>query len=203
MAKKSTQEEAYAERLENLSGVWWKSMLDTQRPYRWNLRRLDPGVTLEVGCGIGRLLKSLPIGSVGVDHNNYSIELAQKNGCTALTAKDFKKSKHASKHTYDSILIPHVIEHMNEKDNIKMLKDYIPFLKKDGKIIVICPQEKGYSTDATHVDFYDFEALEKLLAKVGFSVEKKQSFPFPRVAGKYFPYNEFVVVARRMGIKTS
>lgn len=201
MAKKSTQEEAYAKRLENLSGVWWKSALDTQRPYRWNLKRLNPGKTLEVGCGIGRLLKSLPAGSVGVDHNSHSIEIAKKNGCTALTAADFKKSKHAEKGSYDSILIPHVIEHMNEKDNIKMLKEYIPFLKKNGKIIVICPQEKGYSTDATHVDFYDFDALEGLLGKVDFGVEKKQSFPFPRIVGRYFPYNEFVVVAKRTAKK--
>jgi hypothetical protein len=64
-------------------------------------------------------------------------------------------------------------------------------------VIVICPQERGYRTDATHVRFLDFDDIERLVAQVGATVQHRASFPFPRPLGKVFPYNEFVVVARR------
>lgn len=49
----------YAERLQTLETKRWKTLLDVQRPYRWNLRRLDLKRTLDVGCGIGRNLRNL------------------------------------------------------------------------------------------------------------------------------------------------
>ena len=48
----------------------WKRILDVQAPYRWNLRRLlGTRRTLDVGCGIGRNLVNLPVGSVGVSRH--------------------------------------------------------------------------------------------------------------------------------------
>ena len=76
----------YAERLETLEGARWKRLLDVQAPYRWNLRRLGLGFTLDVGCGIGRNLLHLDRRGVGVDHNVASVEIARGRGCTAYTA---------------------------------------------------------------------------------------------------------------------
>ena len=53
-----TKNIAYRDRLQSKE-TWWKQLLDVQRPYRANLRRLDMGFVLEVGCGIGRNLLSL------------------------------------------------------------------------------------------------------------------------------------------------
>ena len=50
----STADPAYTARLRDLEGRGWKQRLDVQAPYRWNLRRLHPGLTLDVGCEIGR-----------------------------------------------------------------------------------------------------------------------------------------------------
>ena len=196
MKKADTKGSDYTERLVRLEKKRWKDVLDVQRPYRWNISRLQPGKTLEVGCGIGRLLKHLPEGSVGVDHNAHSIKECRTAGMAALETKDFFKSKYAKKRSFDSILLAHVIEHMTPEENIKVLNSYLPYLKKDGKIIIICPQEKGYKTDQTHVALYDFNDLAKLLKEINFAVHKKHSFPFPRVAGKLFTYNEFVVTAK-------
>lgn len=197
MNKPDTKGVDYTNRLTRLEKKKWKDLLDVQRPYRWNINRLNPGKTLEVGSGIGRLLKHLPEGSVGVDHNEHSIEASVKEGMNAYQTERFFKTKHAKKESYDSILLAHVVEHMTPSENKKLLESYIPFLKKDGKIIIICPQEKGFTTDKTHVKLYDFKDLEKLLKGVGFSVEKQYSFPFARPVGKVFTYNEFIVVARR------
>jgi len=38
---------------------------------------------------------------------------------------------------------------------------------------------------------------KQILNVQGFRTESAQSFPFPRVTGKLFPYNEFVVVGQR------
>ena len=56
MIQESTETAAYRDRLVNLSGAWWKRLVPVQAPYRFNVRRLCPGLTLEIGCGIGRNL---------------------------------------------------------------------------------------------------------------------------------------------------
>jgi predicted SAM-dependent methyltransferase len=96
-----------------------------------------------------------------------------------LQTKDFSKSKYAKKASYDTILLAHVFEHLKRKDNIELLKEYMPFLKKNGQLLIICPQEKGYTTDQTHVEFYDFHKIEKLLSEFGFVTVRKMSFPVP------------------------
>src|SRR4051794_27828148 len=76
----STEDAAYAYRLARLETVWWKRWLDVQRPYRWNLRRLEPGFTLDIGCGLGRNLSHLGGDGVGIDHNEESVATARARG---------------------------------------------------------------------------------------------------------------------------
>mgnify|MGYP001981888391 CR=1 FL=1 len=74
-----TKNIAYRDRLQSKE-TWWKQLLDVQRPYRANLRRLDMGFVLEVGCGIGRNLLSLRkigIEAIGVDHNAHSVDFPE------------------------------------------------------------------------------------------------------------------------------
>ncbi|MBV9592170.1 MAG: hypothetical protein JO147_00020, partial [Actinobacteria bacterium] len=54
-----TKDAAYTERLIDLQTVWWKRLLPVQAPYRYNMRRLPLGHTLDIGCGIGRILEHL------------------------------------------------------------------------------------------------------------------------------------------------
>ena len=191
---KNTKEIAYTERLSRLSGTRWKQILDVQRPYRWNLKRLKLGSTLDVGCGIGRHLSHLPDGSVGVDHNENSIKIAKKNGFTAYTTDEFFK-KTIPKNSFNTMLLAHVLEHMSTKKGRKIIQEYLPYIKKN--VVIICPQQKGFSTDETHVNFLTHSDIEEILRELGLEVQRSYSFPFPKQFGKVFAHNESIVVAQK------
>lgn len=188
----------YAARLQSRETARWKQVLDVQRPYRWNLRRLDLGRTLDVGCGIGRNLMALPDG-VGVDHNAQSIAIARERGATAWTTEEWPTCPDAVPGSFDTMLLAHVLEHMDTETSDEVVRSYLPYLKPAARLVLICPQEKGYSTDHTHVRFVDPPALDATARRLGFVPTRNFSFPFPRAAGKLFPYNEFVLVAERLG----
>ena len=183
--------DAYAQRLKRLQTPLWKRVLDVQAPYRWNLRRLRPGRTLDVGCGVGRNLAHLDGAGVGVDPNAACVAEARARGFEAYAPDDLPAGD------FDSILIAHVLEHL--EDPIALVRDYLPRLRPGGQLILITPQELGYASDATHVRFLNFAALREIAGAVGLQVERVISFPFPRWAGPLFKYNEFVLTARRTG----
>ena len=186
----------YAERLKTLEQARWKQWLDVQAPYRWNIRRLDLGRTLDIGCGLGRNLAHLGGDGVGVDHNASSVAMARERGLEAYTSAEFLQGTQAREGSFDSLLAAHVVEHMTEEDAVGLLRTYLPFVRKGGKVVLITPQEKGYTTDATHVRFCGFAEVAALCETVGLTVARQYSFPFPRPAGRVFPYNEFVTLAR-------
>jgi O-antigen/teichoic acid export membrane protein len=171
--------------------VWWKVLLDVQAPYRWNLRRLMPGYTLDVGCGIGRNLVNLK--GIGIDHNVSNIAKARELGLEAYTPGDFKGG------SFDSLLFAHVLEHC--ADPAAVIRQYLPYLKSGGQLILITPQERGFYgvNDNSHVSFLDLDALSTIAISLGFKIKRAYSFPFPRFMGKLFTYNEFVLVAVKDG----
>jgi SAM-dependent methyltransferase len=186
----------YADRLRTLQGRRWKQWVDVQAPYRWFLRRLRLGRTLDVGCGIGRNLANLGGDVVGVDHNAEAVARCRAEGFVAHTTADFTDSPDAVPGTYDALLFSHVLEHMARADAVDLVAAYRPYLRPGGRVVMITPQERGYATDATHVEFHDLDGLRGMARDLGLVVERARSFPFPRPVGRIFPYNEFVVVAR-------
>jgi len=192
-----TSGEDYAQRLQEKQHVWWKKALNVQAPYRWNLRRQQLGRTLDVGCGIGRNLEHLDAGSVGVDHNAASVAVARAQGLTALTVEEWEASDLRRPDSFDAILLAHVIEHLDADAGERLLRDYLPYLRPGGKVFLICPQERGYASDATHVRFTTGDDLVELARTVGLEPDPWFSFPLPRWAGKAFIYNEFCLLARK------
>lgn len=195
-AGKGTEGLEYTDRLRTYEGRRWKQLLDVQAPYRWNVRRLfGQREVLDVGCGIGRNLGHLhPLG-VGVDHNPSSIQECRDRGLTAFTSAEFHESEYAKPERFGGLLAAHLIEHMSREQAIEVLREYTPYLAPDALVVFICPQEKGYDSDATHVAFTDFDGLAEVASDLGFTARRRISFPLPRAAGKVFPYNEFVLVA--------
>jgi 2-polyprenyl-3-methyl-5-hydroxy-6-metoxy-1,4-benzoquinol methylase len=191
----STADVRYARRLRRLQDAGWKRALDVQRPYRWKLQRLAPGFTLDVGCGIGRNLEHLNGHAVGIDHNDESVALARARGLTAFSPDEFLASEYARKGRFDSLLCAHVLEHMDQAAAVELLEGHLPFVRPGGKVILITPQDAGYRSDSTHVSFIDFDALRDISARLGLEVHERSSFPFPRTVGRWFKYNEFVLVA--------
>jgi SAM-dependent methyltransferase len=187
---------AYAERLVALEAAPWRRILNVQAPYRWNLRRLRPGFVLDVGCGLGRNLRHLDGRGVGIDHNPASLAVARERGLEVYTPEEFESSAHARPGRFDALLVAHVLEHLGAAEAEALLVEYGRYVVPGGKVIMICPQEAGYRSDASHVTFFDGDALAELAAVAGLTVESSSSFPFPRFVGRHFPYNEFVMVAR-------
>jgi SAM-dependent methyltransferase len=169
-----------------------------QAPYRWNVRRLLGGRdVLEVGCGIGRNLGHLAPRAVGVDHNERSIAICRERGLTAYTTEEFGASEHARPGHFGGLLAAHLIEHMTRAEAIATLAAYLPFVSADARVVLICPQERGFGSDATHVEFADFDALADVCSALGFAAWRRISFPLPRPAGRIFTHNEFVLVGER------
>lgn len=193
----ATEGADYTDRLKNLTGSRWKQVLDVQRPYRWNARRLfgDRRV-LDVGCGIGRNLEHLAPHGVGVDHNAASIAECRDRGLTAFTTDEFFADIDAHRGAYTGLLAAHLVEHMLPEQAVEILTSYADALAPGSRVVLICPQEAGYASDSTHVTFTDLDDLAHVAEACGWIVEKKSSFPFPRAFGKVFRYNEFVLVAR-------
>lgn len=194
-AGQGTVDALYAERLLRLQSVWWKRLLDVQRPYRRNLQRMSLGACLDVGCGVGRNLVALGDGSVGVDHNATAVALCRSRGLTAFTPEEFHRVGRLG--SFDSLLVAHVLEHLDVDAADALLADYLPYLRAGGRIVVLTPQEVGQRSDLTHVRFVDHEAVRAHAARHGLTVWTTASFPFPRWAGRIFVYNEFVTVLGR------
>ena len=192
----STDSPDYTERLRRKQTLWWKRLLRVQAPYHWNLRRQGLGRTLDVGCGIGRNLGVLPPGSVGVDHNIESVALARSMGYDAYTVQEFMHGVLAVPGVFDGLLLAHVIEHLEREQALQVLRDYLPFVRPGGRVFLVCPQERGYASDPTHVWFAQDSDLRELVGTLGLELGRSFSFPFPRKAGKLFIYNEFCVTAR-------
>ncbi len=193
----ATVGEDYSQRLNELQGKKWKKLLHVQLPWQMHIRHLDLGRTLDVGCGNGRNLTYLPKGSVGVDHNPYSVQSARDLGGEAYVTDEFFGNPELSKPgSFDAILAAHLIEHLEPADAREIMNSYIPMVRPGGRVVFFTPQERGYASDPTHVAFTGFDELRALSQDLGLETVKRYSFPFPRFAGKPFIYNEFIYVAR-------
>ncbi|MGU3436485.1 class I SAM-dependent methyltransferase [Actinomycetes bacterium M1A6_2h] len=187
-----TTSDSYTARLQELQGARWKRVLRVQAPYQWNIRRhLRGRRVLDVGCGIGRNLRNLPPGSVGVDHNEASVEFCRSQGMEAYTADEF----HAlEKKTYDGMLMAHLLEHLPPGVEHKVIDEYLPYLEPQATVMIVCPQEVGFESDPTHTSWLDAADLLRICDDTGIENATAASFPFPRPVGKLFVYNETVVV---------
>jgi 2-polyprenyl-3-methyl-5-hydroxy-6-metoxy-1,4-benzoquinol methylase len=193
----SSTDAEYATRLRAAQTAWWKRALDVQLPYRLHLRRLRLGLVLDVGCGIGRNLVNLAGAGVGVDPNEAAVAACRARGLVAFTPEQFAPSAYATPGRFDAMLVAHVLEHLHGDDARDLVKRYLPYVRPSGRVVLITPQQAGFASDPTHVEFVDQDALERLARGLGLAVRAGYSFPLPRLAGRWFKYNEFVVVAQR------
>lgn len=190
----STEAAAYTERLSKLSGIWWKRLLRPADPYLWSLRVMRLGRTLDVGCGIGRNLVVLPPGSLGVDHNADSVAHARARGLDVVTLEEFQ-DRALALGSFDTLLIAHVLEHLDPHSGAHLVRSYLPYLRSGGRVLLICPQERGYASDPTHVRWFTGDDLVTLCQELGLVPHRSRSFPLPRWVGRHFVYNEFRVTA--------
>lgn len=181
----------YAERLQRLSGASWKRFVPN--PYRWNIRATCKGRVLDVGCGIGRTLGYLGGRGTGVDPNPDAVAVARAAGLDAHLPDELPADRR-ERH-YDTLLCSHVLEHLEPATATALMQQWLPSIRPGGRVVLICPQERGFRSDATHVHFFDGADLEDLCAQLGLCRIRSRSFPLPRPVGRRWAWNETVVVA--------
>ena len=166
-APTGTADAGYADRLARLQLKSWKDRLRPLDPWGWNLRRLRPGFTLDVGCDVGRTLVHLRGHGVGVDHNPEAVALCRRRGLVAYLPEAFAASEWAQVGRFDSLLYAHVLEHLEPADAVGLVARYLPYLRPGGQVIVLTPQERGQASDPTHVAYVDFARCASICDEVG------------------------------------
>ena len=92
---------------------------------------------------------------------------------------------------------------MTKADALELVSRYRPLLKTGGRAVFIAPQESGFRSDPTHVEFSDFAALRQIARECGLAPVREYSFPLPRYCGTFFRYNEFVSISVKEPTRTS
>ena len=195
--KNSTSDGHYTNRLITLSENKLKKIFQVQLPYKIRVKHIITGRTLDVGCGIGRILKWLSADSIGVDHNLDSVQYCKKNGLNAWTVQDFEDQSHLNE-KFEYLLFAHILEHLKDDEQKPFVQKYLNYLPSKGKVVIITPQMRGYKSDITHLTFTDDVRIESLLEDLELEIISTKSFPLPKFFGKYFKYNEFQVVAQKI-----
>lgn len=184
---------SYAQALLRAETKPWKQLLDVQGPYRRRLKALNLGYTLDLGCGVGRHLQHL--NGVGIDRDPVAVALARKRSLQAFTPAAFATSEHARPGQFDSLLLSHVVEHLTFDEAVELVRLYLPCLRPGGRVVFITPQAAGFRRDPTHVLDFDPPRLRRLVETGGLVTLTLESFPFPPLIGRVFPFNEWILVA--------
>jgi len=137
------------------------------------LNRWLRGRVLDVGCGIGDMLRFLP-SSIGVDVNPVNVSLCRDAGLVAeVMAPDVLPFDNGS---FDSVILDNVLEHIEEPG--PLLAEIRRVLVDGGVFVVGVPGERGYAADADHKQFYDRVRLEKTIVEAGFVLDRLRGMPF-------------------------
>ena len=135
------------------------------------LKKFSASRTLDFGCNDGRLMVSLnkKINYHGIDINNN----LKKNFLYSKKIKIYKKNIPIYKSKFDSIIISHVIGHLNNP--VKAICELKKNLKKNGIIIIITPNKyfkffiffinlfNQYIPDTTVIKYYSKKEILNFL----------------------------------------
>ncbi len=174
--------------------------------YLQHTQKLFKGNVIDFGCGVGNYLVGLKnIDCLGLDVNPYSIEECKKKGIRA-EIYDHEKDDYGfttiPTGAYNTMLISHVLEHLDNPNEI-LTKILVACDKlKIERIIIKVPSKKGFNLFPypIHRTFIDENYLnsKQLISIAGFRVQKMYYFPFNlKWIGNIFSYNEFIVVYDR------
>ena len=191
-----TGTDAYAARLVALQGKGWKHRLRRIDPYRWNVRRLCQGRVLDVGCGIGRNLAHLDGRGVGVDHNAEAVRVARERGLQAVLPGELATAG-VRPGDFDTMLVAHVLEHLDEADATTLMTDHLGWIRPGGKVVLLTPQERGPGLGPHPRPLPGRRRAGGPVRPHRAGGRVDPVVPLPRWAGRWWIYNETVVVARR------
>ena len=160
------------------------------------------GATLDFGCGVGELLACLPPGSKGLEYNKATVAVCREKGLDVAfydgTVDDWSLSPVASTDGLSSMVISHVLEHLDEP--MEILRKLLRAASAIGiqHVLVIVPGKAGYRSDSTHRTFVDERMLRSAIPP---QWRARHSFHFPvdvERVGDVFLYNELHLLFYRV-----
>ena len=155
------------------------------------------GRVLDFGCGVGELLERLPEGSMGLEYNPATVEHCRGKGLDVAAydgfADDWSLSVLPPERRFDSMIISHVLEHLEGPADI--LERLLRAAARRGvrRVLVIVPGRAGYRIDDTHRTFVDRDMLAdaRILQDSGFGLQQARYFPVnARAVGDWFAHHE-------------
>lgn len=152
----------YFEYLQSRSRLaWWY-----RKYYLYpRLGRYLSGRVLDVGCGIGDLLRCRP-GTVGVDINSQTVAFCRGQGLdVSLMAPDLLPFDAA---VFDSVVLDNVLEHLGDPD--PLLGEIARVLTHCGRLLVGVPGRCGFAADPDHKIRYDEAGLVDCMTARGFGL---------------------------------
>lgn len=152
--------------------------------YLNDIRKYCIGKTIDFGCGVGELLKTLPEGSIGYEVNKVVVDFSQKNGLNIhlyVPEEDNYEFKMIEPGKYETFTMNHVLEHLENSSEV--MKNIFESCERLGikRIVFTVPGHKGYQTDSTHQTFINMNYL----IKNGVTDNKYYQLKL----NKYFPVN--------------
>lgn len=196
----ATAEEIYSEDyfnyLHNRSSLRKK----VRTVYLNDIRKYCIGKTIDFGCGVGELLKTLPPGSVGFEVNKVVVEYCKKNGLNVnlyIPDEDDYNFKMIQQGQYETFTMNHVLEHLERSSEV--IEKIFETCDRLGikRIVFTVPGHKGYKSDATHQTFINMDYLSSkgVLDNRFYQLKMNKYFPVNSESfSKVFTHNELRLV---------
>ena len=127
------------------------------------LARHLSGRVLDVGCGIGDMLRFRP-NTVGVDINPETVAWCRQQGLDVHHMEKNRLPFDAG--TFDGLILDNVLEHITVPQ--PLLAEARRVLKPLGRLLAGVPGPKGYRSDPDHKVYYDADGLIRLMQNNGF-----------------------------------
>ena len=173
-----------------------------RRFYLESAAKLTKGIALDFGCGVGELLKLLPEGSVGIEYNQATVNLCQKQGLNVHWYDGFEDGFSLTgipwRNGAKTLFLSHLLEHFN--DPIEILLSLMDSTQPDiERVVIIVPGKSGFKIDPTHRTFVDHEMIKQALSRVpAWKLTHHCYFPFNmKGAGDFLAHNELRLILDR------
>jgi SAM-dependent methyltransferase len=124
-------------------------------------RQLD---VLDYGCGLGQTIAALPH-AYGYDASREAVAIARAHGVMILDS-----TAEIPTAGFDIVICRHTLEHV--PDPLDVLKAMRSYLRSNGKLILILPKEKYFTTsfepdEHMHIYAWNFRCINNLLSLAG------------------------------------
>ena len=131
-----------------------------------NIKSTDK--VLEIGCGLGVLLKKVPSKhKIGIETNDTAVRACKKRGLSVIKA-DAEKGLFFDNSSFDIVIMHEVIEHLHRPELV--MKECFRVLSPKGKILITTPARNFFFHDLspTHFSEMTTKGLKELVEKCGF-----------------------------------